>query len=326
VSVTLEGNLANDGAAGEGDNIASDIESVNDEFFGTNAGDDTLVGSAGPNLLDGGPGNDTVDGGAGNDQLKGGSGNDTIRARDGYADVVSCGPGTDTAVVDQLDTVAADCESVDRADVRNASDDAPPTVSFTGPAAGALLPGGSATTLTADAADDKGVAKVEFLAGGRSLCTATAAPYTCSFQPRGDDVGADTLIAIATDTAGQTTTAIQVVDVDTFAAALSARLTPARDARAPYRFRLTGRLSLPGTVTAAQGCASGVVSVQVKAGSRTVSTRRANLRRDCSYALSFAFANRRRFGSARSLRFTARFGGNPLLKAARATSRSGRIG
>ena len=60
VSVTLEGNLANDGAAGEGDNIESDIESVNDGFFGTNAGDDTLVGSTGANSLDGGPGNDTV--------------------------------------------------------------------------------------------------------------------------------------------------------------------------------------------------------------------------------------------------------------------------
>jgi len=198
-------------------------------------------------------------------------------------------------------------------------------VSFLAPTAGANLLGASATTLVAGAADDKGVAKVDFLADGRTLCTATAAPYSCSFQPTGADVGPVTLIAIATDSAGQTAVAIQVVDVGTFFAPLSARLTPARDTRAPYRFRLTGRLSLPAGVTVAQGCASGVVSVQVKAGSRTISTRRANLRRDCTYALSVAFANRRRFGSARSLRFTASFGGNPLLKAARAASRSGRI-
>jgi hypothetical protein len=239
--------------------------------------------------------------------------------------VVSCGPGADTAVVDTLDSVSADCENVDRAEVRNANDDAPPTVSFLGPAAGARLPTAGPTTLVADAADDKGIAKVDFLADGRPLCTATAPPFTCSFQPRGDDVGADTLIAIATDTAGQTATAIQVVDVDTFAAPLSERVTPARDTRAPYRFRITGRLSLPPTVTVAQACTPGVVSVQVKAGSRTISTRRANLRRDCTYGLSVAFADRRRFGSARSLRFTARFAGNPLLKAAQATSRSGRI-
>ena len=39
-------------------------------------------------------------------------GNDTIDARDGEADQVDCGVGTDKAIVDALDTVA-NCEAVD---------------------------------------------------------------------------------------------------------------------------------------------------------------------------------------------------------------------
>ena len=53
----------------------------------TDAGDDTLSGGAGNDLL-----NSTLEG------------NDTIDARDGYADRVSCGPGTDTVLADTLDT------------------------------------------------------------------------------------------------------------------------------------------------------------------------------------------------------------------------------
>ena len=44
--------------------------------------------------------------------LEGGAGNDEIRARDGVADDVLCGPGTDTAIVDTIDLVT-DCETVD---------------------------------------------------------------------------------------------------------------------------------------------------------------------------------------------------------------------
>ena len=324
VTVTLDG-TADDGAAGEGDDVPPDIEAVNNGFFGTNPGDDTLIGSAAQNSLDGGPGNDTVEGGTGNDVLNGGSGNDTLRARDGFADVVTCGPGGDSTQVDTLDQVAADCETVDRADVGNANDDRPPTVAFTAPADGAKLPASAPTTLSVDAADDRGIAQVQFLDDGRPVCTVTAAPYTCSYQPGGDDVGANTLIAIATDFGGQTATAVQVTQVDLFAGTLSLRATPARDRRAPYRFSLSGRLSLPRSVTAAQGCSEGDVSVGVKAGSRTISGRHATLRRDCSWSLSVAFKNRRRFGSARSLRFLARFEGNEVVKRAAAPTRTGRV-
>jgi hypothetical protein len=324
VTVTLD-DAAGDGAPGEGDNVHSDIESINSGFLGSNGGDDTLTGSPAANAITGGAGNDTLDGAAGNDQLSGGPGNDTVRARDGYADVVTCGPGGDTAVVDTLDSVAADCETVDRAEAGNAFDDRAPTAVFAAPGVGARLPSGKATLLVADATDDHGVAKVEFLDGGTLLCTTTTAPYTCPFQPGGTNVGANTLIAVVTDTAGQTATAIRAVTVDAFAAPLSSRLTPARDTRAPYSFKLTGRITLPAGVTPSQACTAGQVSVQVKAGKRTLSTRRTNLRRNCTYTSSVSFASRRRFGSARSLRFSARFLGNNVLKADRATSRTGRL-
>jgi Ca2+-binding RTX toxin-like protein len=101
-------------------------------------GDDTLVGYDFDDQVDGGAGNDTVEGGRGNDTVTGGPGrdtiygdatsshcswysckipfgNDTIQARDGEADNIDCGIGTDTAVVDKIDVVA-NCETVQGAD------------------------------------------------------------------------------------------------------------------------------------------------------------------------------------------------------------------
>jgi hypothetical protein len=147
LSLTLDGQ-ANDGRAGEGDNVASDVETIV-----AGDGDDTLTGDAGPNRLMGGYGNDTIAGGAGNDTLDGGVGNDQLageagddriegsadddvleggpgldqfvgddpctiracnggddilRARDGERDLLDCGAFADIAFVDHLDIVAID--------------------------------------------------------------------------------------------------------------------------------------------------------------------------------------------------------------------------
>jgi uncharacterized repeat protein (TIGR01451 family) len=77
------------------------------------AGNDTLSGGAGNDHLDGGPGNDKLTGGSGRDHITGGSGNDTINARDHARDTIDCGPGTDTAIVDRVDSVRH-CEHVHR--------------------------------------------------------------------------------------------------------------------------------------------------------------------------------------------------------------------
>lgn len=99
VTVTLGGG-ADDGRAGEGDNLIS-VERVigtraNDVMFGKQTGD-RLQGGPGDDQLDGGPGNDTLVGGQGFDAMGGGTGNDVFLAEgtvDG-GDVFNGGEGTD---------------------------------------------------------------------------------------------------------------------------------------------------------------------------------------------------------------------------------------
>jgi Ca2+-binding RTX toxin-like protein len=71
VSVTPDG-IANDGQAGEGDNVVN-VESING-----GSGNDYLVGSPGNGVINGGPGNDTLVGGGGSKTLVGGPGLDTV--------------------------------------------------------------------------------------------------------------------------------------------------------------------------------------------------------------------------------------------------------
>ena len=152
VAVSLDGQ-PNDGEAGEGDNVIA-VEKIrvtadqativgsdaNDDFFveanGSTikglSGNDRLVAYDGNDTIEGGDGDDYLEGGFGNDVLTGGAGkdvfqgdrtetsgvfavgNDQICARDGVAEQVSCGLGSDTAQVDGSDVVDASCESVDR--------------------------------------------------------------------------------------------------------------------------------------------------------------------------------------------------------------------
>lgn len=328
MAVTLD-DQANDRAAGvdgEADNVHADVEAINAEAQSLGgvlpaSANDTLIGNALPNSLSGDRGNDTLEGGTNNDVLTGGAGDDTIRARDGFADFVDCGEGGDTAEVDTLDTVQ-ECETVNLLDVGNANEDRPPTVELTGPAAGALLLSNRPTEMTANATDDRGVAQVLFLDDDRIVCTDTTAPYTCGYTPRGEDVGRNTLVAVAVDTGQQTASATRTFRVDRFTPTITGQVIPGRDTRAPFRFATTGRLRLPVGVSPALGCGSGIVSVQVKAGGRTLSTRRAKVRRDCTFTSVVTFSSRRRFGRSGTLRFTLRFTGNEVLKRSLAVARN----
>ena len=92
---------ADDGQAGEDDNVAADVERI----LGGAEGD-TLTGDDGPELLDGGPGGDQLNGLGGDDTLEGGinsgdsdslaggDGNDALRGGAGD-DSLSGGAGTD---------------------------------------------------------------------------------------------------------------------------------------------------------------------------------------------------------------------------------------
>src|SRR5262249_42189454 len=64
---------------------------------------DHVYGLGGNDVLIGGPGRDVVEGSVGSDRLL---------LRDGAGEVARCGPGNDTVVADDLDTVWGDCETV----------------------------------------------------------------------------------------------------------------------------------------------------------------------------------------------------------------------
>ena len=86
----MDGN-ANDGVAGENENIPNDVEVLQggpygDYLSGTGAGNDTLLGGGGPDDLQGWGGDDT---------MRGQDGNDTLHANTG-ADVLDGGPDTDS--------------------------------------------------------------------------------------------------------------------------------------------------------------------------------------------------------------------------------------
>ena len=150
LTITLD-DQANDP---DGDNIRSDVERVegspgDDRIIG-NDGPNRLEGGNGTDVMSGGGGNDVVLGGLGIDQVNGDAGDDEvngeahgdvveggpgidrlygdtrcesagcggpdhIKAIDGEVDSVVCRDDNDTVEADQADTVAADCENVQRA-------------------------------------------------------------------------------------------------------------------------------------------------------------------------------------------------------------------
>jgi Ca2+-binding RTX toxin-like protein len=107
VEVTI-GDGANDGGAGEGDDVQADVEDVR----GGRAGD-RLVGSRRDNLLSGGDGDDELIGAGGRDELSGGNGDDRLDAQlddDHTVDRLRCGGGLDTALSNPEDLGSSSCE------------------------------------------------------------------------------------------------------------------------------------------------------------------------------------------------------------------------
>jgi hypothetical protein len=323
-SFSLDG-LANDGATAptpENDLIGTDIENVEA------AADDlsqvvTIVGDGRANRLTVTFGRASITGGEGPDILEGSSQDDTINSRDGSPDTVICNGGTDTVLADTLDTVSPSCENVQTlASPGGPFDDHAPTIVWTAPIAGASLTANAPTTLTVNAADDRGITRVQFYDDDRVICEDTVAPYTCSYQPRGGDVGRNTLIAVATDGANQTSSVIRTVNVRRFAPKeLGLSFRPSRDRKAPYSYRVTGRVLRPAPVSPSQGC-TGTITLTAKRGTKAISTKRATLTRTCEYAITFSFKTR----AASRLRFQAKFGGNEVLSKVSSKTRTARLG
>ena len=89
VTATING-VANDGVAGENDNVKPDVENLTGGKH-----NDTLAGDGDENQLNGGDGGDTLNGLGGADTMNGGGSNDTFVASAG-ADVMFGGVGIDT--------------------------------------------------------------------------------------------------------------------------------------------------------------------------------------------------------------------------------------
>jgi Big-like domain-containing protein/hemolysin type calcium-binding protein len=318
-TITLDGQ-ANDGRPGENDNVGADVEDVNvfGLFLSPVSGNANVTGNAAFNVITTSGGDDTVDPGAGSDFVSVNAGDDTVNVRDGSSDRVNCAQGNDTVTADQLD-VLKDCENVSREDRPVALEDRPPGVTFTAPAAGAAIAANTPTTLRADATDDRGVSRVLFMDDDRVVCTDTAPPYECGYQPRAEDVNRNTLAVIAVDTSEQMAFASRSVTVPRFKATrLTAASSPKRDRRRPFRFRTSGRLVLPAGLNAALAC-SGTVTITVKTGANTISTRRARLTRACRYSSRVTFRVPRRL-VRRRLKVTVRFGGNSVVAPATAST------
>jgi Ca2+-binding RTX toxin-like protein len=102
-------NAPDDGVAGEGDNVRTDVEFIYGSEFGDTitggAANDILSGFGGSDVLDGGAGSDSISGGAGNDTMRGGAGNDTLDGRDNVTgnDTLNGGANTDTCTADSGD-------------------------------------------------------------------------------------------------------------------------------------------------------------------------------------------------------------------------------
>jgi Bacterial Ig domain len=221
----------------------------------------------------------------------------------------------------------------------------PPAAALTAPAAEAVVSGsvtvaaaasdargveqvefranGRSLGVDTSAGDDRGIASVRFMAGERAICTDTAAPYDCAYRLGAGDVGRNTLVAVATDTAGQTAAALRGVQVSRFASpGVSARTTPARDRRRPFRFTTSGRVRVPAGVSRSGACTGGRVSVQLKAARKTISSRRVALTRTCAYRSSVTFRSRKRLPRSSRLTVRVRFLGNAVLgpRSARSTA------
>jgi hypothetical protein len=320
-SYSLDGQ-ANDGAAGENDLIGTDVENI-EGSADIDAQTVTITGDGRANRLTVQAGRGVITGGEGADVLEGASQDDLINSRDGSPDTVICNGGTDTVLADTLDTVSPSCENVQvQATPGGPFDDRAPTLAWSAPSVGAALSANTTTTLSVDATDDRGLAKVQFFDDDRLLCEVTAAPFKCSYQPRGGDVGRNTLIAVATDGAGQTTSVVRAITVRRFVAKdMTLTLKPSRDRKAPYGFSLAGKITRPAPVSPSQGC-SGTITFSAKRGSKLITSKRVSLTRTCEYKTTFTFKTR----TASSVRFQAKFGGNEVLSTASSKTRTARLG
>jgi hypothetical protein len=93
--------------------------------------------------------------------------------------------------------------------------------------------------------------------------------------------------------------------------ALAVKVSPHRDATAPYSYAVSGSLKLPRGVTRRAGC-TGTVTMLVKHGAKKLVARVIHVRRDCTYSSAVSFSTAKLKGRG-TISFTLTFNGNRTL-------------
>ena len=163
-----------------------------------------------------------------------------------------------------------------------------------------------------------GVAKVEFFLGTRSVCTDTAAPYSCTIVPRAGDVGLQSLRVVITDNAGASTVLTRQVLVHRFRAQrVGIDVDQQRLKRNRERRTITARVVPPAGMSAADACADGSVTFVISRRGRAFINEEVELRGNCTARLRFTA---KRAGKSIH-KVSARFGGNSVLYPASSSRR-----
>jgi hypothetical protein len=157
--------------------------------------------------------------------------------------------------------------------------DAPPTAAIAGPTR--AFEDARPFDIVAEAADDRGVRTVVLRLGEREACRLTAAPYRCTVEPLGTETGPQPLIAIVTDTGGQTVVATRRYRVGRFMPVSLSHLSRGLAGRIVS----SGRMRLPAGISAGDAC-FGFVEIAYQRGRRSLGTRRARVRSNCTYRLT----------------------------------------
>lgn len=308
-------------------------------------GDDSLAGDVGEDTLNGDGGSDVLDGGVEPDELNGGGGVDTVDYDLGEVepDVLlclitggqfGCAGQSVPRVTATIDNIADDGPNGEGDNIRTDIEN--------------VLTGDGGDRVVGSAAENL----VSTGGGDDDITVRDASRDLVACGPGFDRVVADRLDVVETQGEDrcesvdlppepaqpaqptQTAQPTQPSQPTVLVAPVSRlkprsmRITvsPRSDTSGERLFTTTGRLTPPSALSADTACASGgIVAVQIKAGSRTISTRRVVLRDDCTFVSRVTFSVTRRFGRATRLKFTARFAGNDRLERSTAPSKFARI-
>jgi hypothetical protein len=293
-----------------GDNVHGDVEGLK-----TGIGADTITGGPGQNLIN-----------ATNGDV--GDGSDVVNLLDGAADLADCGEGTDIVFADSDDIAGLiNCEAAsNKASMAFGSQltgtsSAAQTVTITNVGTGALtlgaasassgftasgctapVPAGQSCTVSASFAPGAAGANAGTLTipvtGGRSIVLSLS--------------GTGVAPVVVTPPPAVTVTPPPppppVVSKPAAAKSVSTKAKPTRDRSKPYAFTFSGKVTLPTGVTKANGC-KGTVTITLKKGKKTVTSKKATVRKDCTYSAKVKVTKKAKMTAS------AKFGGNAAVGA-----------